>query len=98
KIAHRDDIWLHTLNIPGSHVVIRSNNPSENTITEAAELAAFYSQARMSASVPVDYTQIRHVKKPSGAKHGYVTYDNQKTIHVTPSEDKIKKLKIKKDV
>ncbi len=98
KIAHRDDIWLHTLNIPGSHVVIRSNNPSENTITEAAELAAFYSQARMSASVPVDYTQIRHVKKPSGAKPGYVTYDNQKTIHVTPSEDKIKKLKIKKDV
>ena len=52
----------------------------------------------MSASVPVDYTQIRHVKKPAGAKPGYVTYDNQKTIHVTPSENKINKLKIKKDV
>src|SRR5699024_2119552 len=50
KVAHRDDTWLHTLNIPGSHVVIRSNNPSEETLIEAAELAAYYSQARMSSS------------------------------------------------
>lgn len=95
KMAHRNDIWLHTLNIPGSHVVIRSNNPSEETLKEAAELAAFYSQARMSSSVPVDYTEIRHVKKPAGAKPGYVTYDNQKTINVTPSEEKVKKLQSK---
>src|SRR5690625_2219016 len=92
KVAHRDDTWLHTLNIPGSHVVIRSNNPSEETLIEAAELAAYYSQARMSSSVPVDYTLIRHVKKPAGAKPGYVTYDNQKSINVTPSEEKIKNL------
>lgn len=92
KVAHRDDFWLHTLNIPGSHVVIRSNNPSEETLIEAAELAAYYSQARMSGSVPVDYTQVRHVKKPAGGKPGYVTYDNQKTINVTPSEDKLIKI------
>ncbi len=92
KVAHRDDVWLHTLNIPGSHVVIRSNNPSEETLIEAAELAAYYSQARMSGSVPVDYTQVRHVKKPAGGKPGYVTYDNQKSINVTPSEDKITKI------
>lgn len=92
KLAHRDDVWLHTLNIPGSHVVIRSNDPSEETLIEAAELAAYYSQARMSSSVPVDYTQIRYVKKPAGGKPGYVTYDNQKTLNVTPSEEKITKI------
>lgn len=95
RMAHRDDTWLHTLNIPGSHVVIRSNNPSEETLVEAAELAAYYSQARMSASVPVDYTLVRHVKKPAGGKPGYVTYDNQKSINVTPSIEKVKKLEKK---
>src|SRR5699024_11765771 len=92
KVAPRYDTWLHTLNLPVSYVVIRSNNPSEETLIDAAELAAYYSQARMSSSVPVDYTLIRHVKKPAGAKPGYVTYDNQKSINVTPSEEKIKNL------
>lgn len=95
KMAHRNDIWLHTLDIPGSHVVIRDNNPSETTITEAAQIAAYYSKARQSSSVPVDYTLIRHVKKPSGAKPGFVTYDNQKTLYVTPDEKLVKKLKEK---
>ncbi len=93
RLARRDDIWLHALNIPGSHVVIRSQNPSEATLEEAAQLAAYFSQARESSSVPVDYTKIRHVRKPNGAKPGYVTYDNQKTLFVTPDKQTVKRLK-----
>jgi predicted ribosome quality control (RQC) complex YloA/Tae2 family protein len=93
KLAHKDDIWLHTKDIPGSHVVIRSKHPSEQTIIEAAHLAAYFSKARQSSSVPVDYTHIRYVKKPSGAKPGYVIYENQQTIYVTPDEDLVIKMK-----
>ncbi|SDB87951.1 Predicted component of the ribosome quality control (RQC) complex, YloA/Tae2 family, contains fibronectin-binding (FbpA) and DUF814 domains [Pelagirhabdus alkalitolerans] len=93
KMADKRDYWLHTKDIPGSHVVIRSNQPSEETLLEAAQLAASFSKASQSSSVPVDYTLIRHVKKPNGAKPGYVTYDEQKTLFVTPDEEIIKKLK-----
>lgn len=93
RLAHRNDMWLHTKDIPGSHVVIRSANPSEATLLEAAQLAAYFSKAQQSSSVPVDYTFIRHVKKPSGAKPGYVTYDNQQTIYVTPEQSIVEKLK-----
>ncbi|PLR77577.1 hypothetical protein CU633_09215 [Bacillus sp. V3-13] len=93
KLAGRDEIWLHTKDIPGSHVVIRSKEPSETTILEAAQLAAYFSKARNSSSVPVDYTQIRHVKKPNGSKPGYVIYDNQQTVYVTPDEESILALK-----
>ncbi|CQR47754.1 hypothetical protein BN1058_02081 [Paraliobacillus sp. PM-2] len=93
RMAARNDIWLHTKDIPGSHVVIRESAPSEDTLSEAAQLAALFSKAKSSSSVPVDYTQIRHVKKPNGAKPGYVTYDNQRTLFVTPDESFIKKLK-----
>lgn len=93
KLAGRDEIWLHTKDIPGSHVVIRSKNPSQDTIAEAANLAAYFSKARSSSSVPVDYTQIRHVKKPSGSKPGYVIYENQQTLYVTPDEDSVIKMK-----
>ncbi|SFB19524.1 Predicted component of the ribosome quality control (RQC) complex, YloA/Tae2 family, contains fibronectin-binding (FbpA) and DUF814 domains [Lentibacillus halodurans] len=93
KLAHRDDIWLHTKDIPGSHVIIRSKDPSEETLLEAAQLAAFFSKSHQSSSVPVDYTTIRHVKKPNGTKPGYVTYDNQKTLFVTPEKDTAEKLK-----
>jgi predicted ribosome quality control (RQC) complex YloA/Tae2 family protein len=95
KLAHRDDIWLHTKDIPGSHVVIRSREPGEETIREAAHLAAYFSKSQGSASVPVDYTKIRHVKKPNGAKPGYVTYDKQKTLFVTPTEEITNKLRNK---
>ncbi|MBY7143693.1 NFACT family protein [Virgibacillus sp. NKC19-3] len=95
KLANRDEIWLHTKNIPGSHVIIRSNDPSEETLTEAAQIAAYFSKSQNSSSVPVDYTKIRHVKKPNGAKPGYVTYDNQKTLFVTPHQKTIKALKKK---
>lgn len=93
KLARKDEIWLHTKDIPGSHVVIRSKNPSEQTIAEAANLAAYFSKARQSSSVPVDYTRIRYVKKPSGAKPGFVIYENQQTIYVTPDEDLVIKMK-----
>ncbi|MGG2064785.1 Rqc2 family fibronectin-binding protein [Bacillus sp. S14(2024)] len=94
KLARRDEIWLHTKDIPGSHVVIRSLEPSDETLVEAAKLAAYFSKAKESSSVPVDYTKIRHVKKPSGAKLGFVTYDNQQTVYVTPDADTVMKLKV----
>ncbi|MBM7571765.1 Rqc2 family fibronectin-binding protein [Aquibacillus albus] len=97
RLAARDDIWLHTKNIPGSHVVIRDSNPSEKTLMEGAELAAYFSKSKNSSSVPVDYTSIRHVRKPSGAKPGFVTYENQKTIFVTPNEETIKALRKNKN-
>lgn len=93
KFARRDEIWLHTKDIPGSHVVIRSLEPAEETLLEAAKIAAYYSKAKDSSSVPVDFTKIRHVKKPSGAKLGFVTYDNQQTVYVTPDADTVMKLK-----
>lgn len=94
KMANRNDTWLHTKDIPGSHVVIREEKPSEETLLEAAQLAAYYSKAKESSSVPVDYTEIRHVRKPNGAKPGFVTYDNQKTLFVTPNLKVIKNLKV----
>ncbi|ENH98294.1 fibronectin/fibrinogen-binding protein [Gracilibacillus halophilus YIM-C55.5] len=93
RIANKDDIWLHTKNIPGSHVVIRSNDPHEETLYEAAQLAANFSKSSQSSSVPVDYTRIRHVRKPNGAKPGFVTYDHQKTLYVTPENRFLRELK-----
>lgn len=93
KIAKKTDIWLHTKDIPGSHVVIHSNEPDDKTLFEAATLSAYFSKARESSSVPVDYTEIRQVKKPSGAKPGFVIYFEQKTLFVTPDEELVLKLK-----
>jgi predicted ribosome quality control (RQC) complex YloA/Tae2 family protein len=93
KLAARDEIWLHTKDIPGSHVVIRSKEPSDRTIREAAMLAAYFSKARNSSSVPVDFTKVRYVKKPSGAKPGFVIYENQQTVYVTPDEELVLQLK-----
>lgn len=92
QIAHKNDTWLHTLDIPGSHVIIKHDNPSETTLYEAAMIAAHFSKARGSSSVPVDYTLIKNVKKPSGGKPGFVTYTQQKTLYVTPDETKIRSL------
>lgn len=93
RVGKPNDTWLHTKDIPGSHVLIRSDAYGEDTLHEAAQLAAYFSQAKASSSVPVDYTLIRHVRKPSGAKPGFVIYDNQKTLFVTPDEDLIKGLR-----
>ncbi|MBM7578440.1 Rqc2 family fibronectin-binding protein [Jeotgalibacillus terrae] len=93
KAAGKDEIWLHTKDIPGSHVVIRDKEPDEETILEAAKIAAYFSKARASSSVPVDFTKIRHVKKPSGSKPGYVIYEQQETVYVTPDDELIRRLK-----
>lgn len=93
KIARKSEIWMHTKDIPGSHVVIHSAEPDDQTLREAATLSAYFSKARDSSSVPVDFTEIRQVKKPSGAKPGFVIYFEQKTIYVTPDEELVMKLK-----
>lgn len=93
KVASKSDTWLHTKDIPGSHVIIHHNDPDETTIMEAATIAAYFSKARESSSVPVDYTEVRQVKKPNGAKPGFVIYFEQKTVFVTPDEDLVIKLK-----
>ena len=93
KIAARGHVWLHTKDIPGSHVVIHDETPDEETLHEAAMLSAYFSKARESSSVPVDYTEVRQVKKPNGSKPGFVIYFEQKTLFVTPSEDLVRKLK-----
>lgn len=93
RMANKSDIWLHAKDIPGSHVVIRNEDPSEDTLLEAAQLAANFSKSSQSSSVPVDYTQIKHVKKPSGAKPGFVTYDHQQTLFVTPEFSYVRELR-----
>lgn len=91
--AEPNDIWLHTKNIPGSHVIIRSSGSvSDSTLVEAATLAAYYSKARGSSNVPVDYTPRKYVKKPAGAKPGMVIYSTNRTVYATPSEAVVNKL------
>ncbi|MEG0663530.1 MAG: NFACT RNA binding domain-containing protein [Clostridia bacterium] len=95
KTSKPTDIWFHTKDIPGSHTVVISENKavSEETILQAAKIAAFNSKGKYSSQVPVDYTEIKNVKKPAGAKPGMVIYVKNKTIYVTPDETEIKKLK-----
>ncbi|MHB9010597.1 MAG: Rqc2 family fibronectin-binding protein, partial [Carboxydocellales bacterium] len=96
KIARSEDLWLHVKELPGSHVIIRNQGQGEvpeAALWEAAQLAAYFSQARHSGQVPVDYTLRKHVRKPRGAKPGMVIYDQQKTIYVTPEENTIMNLK-----
>lgn len=94
RFASANDIWLHTKNIPGSHVIIKcQNGPSDAALNQAAQLAAYYSRARGGENVPVDYTMKKYVKKPNGAKPGMVIYTTNKTAYVTPSEACIKAIK-----
>lgn len=87
KLAHNRDIWFHTKNIPGSHTILvtEGKEPTPTAMEEAAALAASHSRAKDSAQVPVDYTQVRNVSKPQGAKPGMVIYVNYKTIFVNPA-------------
>lgn len=89
KLAGDGDIWLHTCKIPGSHVIIRTEgrDVSKQTLLEAASLAAHFSRASGSSNVPVDYTLRKYVKKPAGARPGFVIYDKQKTLYVDPRPD-----------
>ncbi|HEY4544749.1 MAG TPA: NFACT RNA binding domain-containing protein [Tissierellaceae bacterium] len=87
KFANKDDLWLHVQNVPGSHVIIRKatgDDIPQNTIIEAASLAAYYSKARNSKNVNVDYTEKKHVNKAKGAKPGMVFYNEFNTITVNP--------------
>lgn len=84
KTANKNEFWLHVKDMPGSHVVIRSTDPSEQTILEAAQLAAYFSKGRDSDHVPVDYLRVKQLHKPHGAKPGFVTFRGQQTIRVEP--------------
>ena len=87
KLANSSDLWFHTKDIHGSHTVIKlglDKDVPKQTILEAAALAAYYSKARESSQVPVDYTTIKNVKKPNGAKPGMVIYEHYNTVYIKP--------------
>ena len=98
KLAEKGDIWLHAQKIHDSHVIIvcAGRTPSDETVTEAMTLAAYYSQSREGQNVPVDYTRVKNVKKPNGAKPGMVIYDRYATGYVTPDAALVEKLKVEK--
>lgn len=93
KFADKRDLWFHTKDIPGSHVILKTlGDYTEKTIEEAANLAAFYSKGRDSSNVSVDYTNVKNVHKPNGAKPGMVIYVKNKTLFVTPEKPSLEKL------
>jgi len=96
KDSDKQDIWLHTKDITGSHTVIscKGEIPPDRTVEEAAVIAAYHSKGRGSSKVPVDYTFIRYVKKPAGSKPGMVIFTNNKTLYVTPDEELVTRLKV----
>lgn len=91
KTAFKSDIWFHTQKIHGSHVILVTDGrePSDEAMTEAAMIAAYHSRGRSSSLVPVDYTPVRQVKKPAGAKPGMVIYHVYQTAYVTPDEAEV---------
>ena len=95
KTARKDDLWLHVQKFHGTHVIIdcHGTTPPDETITQAAQLAAYYSEAREGQNVPVDITPVRNLKKPNGAKPGMVVYDRYRTVIVTPSAELTERLK-----
>ncbi len=94
KMARKEELWFHAKDIPGSHVVISGNlDPSDEVKTDAAELAAYFSQGRLSNLVQVDMIEVKKLNKPTGGKPGFVTYTGQKTIRVTPDPEKIASMK-----
>ena len=97
KDADKRDIWLHTQKIHGSHVILCTGGaePDEQSLMEAASLAAYFSQAQGSTKVPVDYTPVRFVKKPAGAKPGMVVYTTYQTMLADPDEELVKRLSVK---
>ncbi len=98
KTAQKNDMWLHTQKFPGSHVIIVSDGKeiSDQAIVEAAEIAAYHSKARDAKLVPVDYTYVKHLKKPQGAPPGKVIYHVYYSVNVTPSREKAEKAEVKK--
>lgn len=97
KMAKKGELWFHAKDIPGSHVLIKDNlNPSDEVKTDAAELAAYYSKARLSNLIQVDMIEAKKLNKPTGGKPGFVTYTGQKTLRVTPTEEKINCMRMTK--
>ena len=102
RLTHREadkrDLWLHAQKLHGSHVILKTGGlpPDERSLTEAAMLAAWFSQGRDSGQVPVDYTPVKAVKKPAGAKPGYVIYHTYQTLYVTPDEETVRTLRGRK--
>jgi len=94
RLAQDSDLWFHAQGIPGSHVILKvgRKEPKWDSIREAAEIAAYYSRGRNAGRIPVDYTEVKNLRKPKGARPGYVTYVHQKTILVEPDKEKIEKL------
>ena len=97
KKASKNHWWLHAKDIPGAHVIVESDKPSTQTLEEAAMLAAYYSKFSQSANVPVDTVQVKNLRKPNGAKPGFVIYEGQRTLYVTPSQEKVQQLTLKED-
>ncbi|MDE7035551.1 MAG: NFACT family protein, partial [Eubacteriales bacterium] len=97
KTAFKSDIWFHTQKIHGSHVILVADGrePTDEAMTEAAMIAAYHSKARGSSLVPVDYTPVRYVKKPSGAKPGFVIYHVYQTAYVTPDAARVEALRVR---
>ena len=95
KMAFKSDIWLHTQGIHGSHVILwtEGKEPDLQSLTEAAMLAAWFSQGKEGKNIPVDYTPVRYVKKPAGAKPGKVVYTTYSTAYVTPDRELAQRLK-----
>ncbi|WP_155287910.1 NFACT RNA binding domain-containing protein [Lacticaseibacillus zhaodongensis] len=93
--AAKSDIWLHAKDVPGSHVIIQDDDPSDKTLLEAANLAAYYSRSQHSANVQVDYIPVKRIKKPNGAVPGYVIYTGQRTLAVTPDSELVEKMRTK---
>ena len=94
KLSRKGDLWFHAKDIPGSHVIITGNpTPSDETITEAAELAAYFSKSRLSNLVQVDMIDVKKLHKPTGTPPGFVTYVGQQTLRVTAEEHKIQEMK-----
>ncbi len=97
KMAFKSDIWLHTQGIHGAHVILwtEGKEPDASSLKEAAMLAAWFSQGKEGQNIPVDYTPVRYVKKPSGAKPGMVIYTTYSTAYVTPDGELAEKLRIR---
>ena len=95
KNSSKNYWWLHTKDIPGAHVVIESDDPSDQAFSLAAMIAAYYSKASLSANVPVDTVQVKHLRKPKGAKPGFVIYEGQSTLYTTPNPKLIEQSQVK---
>ena len=100
KTASKNNLWFHVKDIPGSHTILVADkkNINDDILIKTAKIAAYHSKAQNSSNVPVDFTLVKNVKKPSGAKPGMVIYNDYKTIYVTPSEKFIEELKYNEDL